>query len=204
MKLLRWLYARPEIVRGEQCTGGAGRRLRDDDAERSNLRAASNPPAAKPHVATASIVSLHCNMGAERHRCEGTRGCVLRCEQLARQWHARGQGFKSPQLHPRSGPDSPSAVPGSPARGSRSAATTVAQADPSPTGAPYRRRWLAPSRGLTFQLRSPPRSGGIRTPTVTVRAHPAPVQNPAAQQGFEPGRQVLFGQGSSGTVRGRT
>src|SRR5215208_1977398 len=23
MKLLRWLYARPEIVRGEQCTGGA-------------------------------------------------------------------------------------------------------------------------------------------------------------------------------------
>jgi hypothetical protein len=28
---------------------------------------------------------------------------------LARQWHARGQGFKSPQLHPRSdaqsGPD---------------------------------------------------------------------------------------------------
>jgi hypothetical protein len=24
---------------------------------------------------------------------------VLRCERLARQWHARGQGFKSPQLH---------------------------------------------------------------------------------------------------------
>jgi hypothetical protein len=27
---------------------------------------------------------------------------MLRCERLARQWHARGQGFKSPQLHPRS------------------------------------------------------------------------------------------------------
>jgi hypothetical protein len=24
---------------------------------------------------------------------------MLRCERLARQWHARGQGFKSPQLH---------------------------------------------------------------------------------------------------------
>ena len=27
---------------------------------------------------------------------------MWRCERLARQWHARGQGFKSPQLHPRS------------------------------------------------------------------------------------------------------
>jgi hypothetical protein len=99
-------------------------------------------------------------------------------------------------------PDSPSAVPGSPARGSRSAATTVAQADPSPTGAPYRRRWLAPSRGLTFQLRSP--RGQVGFERHRDRPSPSgPVQNLAAQQGFERGRQVLFGQGSSGTVRGR-
>jgi hypothetical protein len=33
---------------------------------------------------------------------KATGGYALRREWLARQWHARGQGFKSPQLHPRS------------------------------------------------------------------------------------------------------
>jgi hypothetical protein len=60
--------------------------------------------------------------------------------------------------------DSASAVPGSPAPGSRLAATAVAQADPSPTRASHRRCWPASSRGLTFQMRSPgagKRSGGF-------------------------------------------
>jgi hypothetical protein len=64
-------------------------------------------------------------------------------------------------------PDSASAVPGSPAPGSRLAATAVAQADPSPTRASHRRCWPASSRGLTFQMRSPgagKRSGGSKSP----------------------------------------
>ena len=32
----------------------------------------------------------------------GTDGEAQECEGAARPWHARGQGFKSPQLHPRS------------------------------------------------------------------------------------------------------
>jgi hypothetical protein len=48
-----------------------------------------------------------------------------------------------------------------------------------------------------------PRSGGIRTPTVTVRAHPAPSRIPQLSRGLS-GAGKYFGQGSSGTVRGRT
>jgi hypothetical protein len=35
-------------------------------------------------------------------RCVGTKGGAWHCEPPAHQWHARGQGFKSPQLHRRS------------------------------------------------------------------------------------------------------
>jgi hypothetical protein len=56
-------------------------------------RPASNLPATKPHVASASIVWLHCDLCAEQHRYEATRGCTLKCERLARLWHARSQGF---------------------------------------------------------------------------------------------------------------
>ena len=52
-----------------------------------------------PHAAPCHF---ECHPPAEQRGYEATRGCVLRCERLARQWHARGQGFKSPQLHPRS------------------------------------------------------------------------------------------------------
>jgi len=100
---------------------------------------ASKPPATRPHNATRCTVSRRSHPPAEQRGYEVTRGKVVCCERLARQWHARGQGFKSPQLHPRSEADRASAVPGSPAPGSRSAAIAVAQADPSPTGAPYRR-----------------------------------------------------------------
>jgi hypothetical protein len=31
--------------------------------------------------------------------CVATRGAAWRCEPAAHRWHARGQGFKSPQLH---------------------------------------------------------------------------------------------------------
>src|SRR5829696_9687314 len=61
-----------------------------DDAEASMSRSVSNLPATKPHIATASTASLHCELRAEQHRHEATRGCVLRCEWAARQWHARG------------------------------------------------------------------------------------------------------------------
>jgi hypothetical protein len=99
MKLRRSLYAQPEIIRGQHCTSGAA--WADPERMMPSVRAqlASNLPATRPHITTASTVSLHCNLGAEQRLHEGMRGCVLRCEQLARQWHARGQGFKSPQLH---------------------------------------------------------------------------------------------------------
>jgi hypothetical protein len=42
--------------------------------------------------------------GASQLRdCEGTWCAAWRCEPPAHRWHARGQGFKSPQLHHRSG-----------------------------------------------------------------------------------------------------
>jgi hypothetical protein len=60
---------------------------------------ASNPPATKPHIAADCTVRF----GAIRllTSADGGRrvGYALRREWLARQWHARGQGFKSPQLH---------------------------------------------------------------------------------------------------------
>ena len=65
-------------------------------------RPASNPPATKPHFATDCTASLRRHQSADQRQQQGTYGYVLRHEPLARQWHARGQGFKSPQLHPRS------------------------------------------------------------------------------------------------------
>ena len=63
---------------------------------------ASKPPATRPHNATRCTVSRRSHPPAEQRGYEVTRGKVVCCERLARQWHARGQGFKSPQLHPRS------------------------------------------------------------------------------------------------------
>ena len=86
------LYARPVIVRGQPCTSLLpGADPRDDDAERSNPRSASNPPATKPRLATASTVSLRCHPSAEQRRYGVPRGGTVGCERLARQWHARGQ-----------------------------------------------------------------------------------------------------------------
>jgi hypothetical protein len=62
-------------------------------------RAASNPPATKAHIATGCTVSLRCYLPADQRGPEATGGYGLGREWLARQWHARGQGFKSPQLH---------------------------------------------------------------------------------------------------------
>ena len=50
----------------------------------------------------ARTVAPRCHPPAEYRRSEVTRAKVVGCERLARQWHARGQGFNSPQLHPRS------------------------------------------------------------------------------------------------------
>jgi hypothetical protein len=44
-------------------------------------------------------VSPRSYLSAEQQKDEVTHGSVLRRKRLARQWHARGQGFKSPQLH---------------------------------------------------------------------------------------------------------
>ena len=63
-----------------------------------------------------------------------TGGYALRHEWLARQWHARGQGFKSPQLHPRSTAMFGPTVPESPASGSRSAAIHAARPGPTAQG----------------------------------------------------------------------
>jgi hypothetical protein len=72
---------------------------------------------------------------AGQRRCVGTRGGVVGWKWLARQWHARGQGFKSPQLHPSSEALSASTGPESPASRSRYAATAVARPiQVSPTG----------------------------------------------------------------------
>ena len=60
---------------------------------------ASKPPATRPHNTTRCTVSLRSHPPAEQRGYEVTRGKVVCCERLARQWHARGQGFKSPQLH---------------------------------------------------------------------------------------------------------
>jgi hypothetical protein len=62
-------------------------------------RAASNLPATRLHVASGCNVSLRFRRCADQHQQQGTYGYVLRHEPPARQWHARGQGFKSPQLH---------------------------------------------------------------------------------------------------------
>jgi len=60
---------------------------------------ASKPPATRPHNTTRCTVSRRSHPPAEQRGYEVTRGKVMGCERLARQWHARGQGFKSPQLH---------------------------------------------------------------------------------------------------------
>src|SRR5512132_413986 len=60
---------------------------------------ASKLPATRPHNTTRCTVSLRSHPPAEQRGYEVARGKVVGCEWLARQWHARGQGFKSPQLH---------------------------------------------------------------------------------------------------------
>src|SRR5215207_2926907 len=62
-------------------------------------RAASNLPATRLHVASGCTVLLRFRRCADQRQQQGTYGYVLRHEPPARQWHARGQGFKSPQLH---------------------------------------------------------------------------------------------------------
>jgi len=55
--------------------------------------------------ATRSLTPPHDpTLGSAAHLrgCVETRGAARRCEPPAHRWHARGQGFKSPQLHPRS------------------------------------------------------------------------------------------------------
>jgi hypothetical protein len=47
-------------------------------------------------------VSLRRHPRADKPLRKVTSGYALGRERRARQWHARGQGFKSPQLHPRS------------------------------------------------------------------------------------------------------
>jgi hypothetical protein len=48
-------------------TGPVEPHARDGPLGASVRRAASNPPATKPHVATASTVSLDCDLCAEQH-----------------------------------------------------------------------------------------------------------------------------------------
>src|SRR5215216_6402147 len=60
---------------------------------------ASKPPATRPCNTTRCTVSFRSHPPAEQRGYEVTRGKVVCCERPARQWHARGQGFKSPQLH---------------------------------------------------------------------------------------------------------
>src|SRR5215217_1566627 len=60
---------------------------------------ASKPPATRPCNTTRCAVSFRSHPPAEQRGYEVTRGKVVCCERPARQWHARGQGFKSPQLH---------------------------------------------------------------------------------------------------------
>jgi hypothetical protein len=60
---------------------------------------ASKPPATRPRNTTRCTVSRRSHPPAEQRGHEVTRGKVMGCERLAHRWHARGQGFKSPQLH---------------------------------------------------------------------------------------------------------
>jgi hypothetical protein len=83
------------------------------------------------------------------------RGFVVALMAGIPRWHARGQGFKSPQLHPRSdglfAVDRPwIARPGQQIGSNRRRAGRFVA-----TGRPTRQCWLALSRGLTGQMQSP-------------------------------------------------
>jgi hypothetical protein len=121
-------------------------------------------PETMPRFATPTYVSPR---GLSRSTCGNVVEQTVRCR--GSRWpHGHGmqgvRGSNPLSSTPGQRPDPASAAPGSPAPGSRLAATAVAQADPSPTGASHRRCWPASSRDLTFQMRSPgagKRSGGF-------------------------------------------
>jgi hypothetical protein len=69
-----------------------------------------------------------------------TNGCVLGCERLARRWHARGQGFKSPQLHPRSKALSAADRPPIPALAQQIRSNRQGAANPRPSSALFSRQ----------------------------------------------------------------
>jgi hypothetical protein len=128
MKLRRSFYDRREIIRGQQCTGGAfpggrgllerwrrcscPRRSRRGPCQRF-ARNCATPSLTSPHdptlTAPLTSVVVWVREGPARGR-----------ELPAHQWHASGQGFTYPQLNSRS-----TALSGldreSPASGSRSA-----------------------------------------------------------------------------------
>ena len=91
---------------------------------------ASKPPATRPHNATRRTVSRRSHPPAEQRGYEVTRGKVVCRERLARQWHARGQGFKSPQLHPRSEALSPLDRPRIARLGQQIGSNLFSKADP--------------------------------------------------------------------------
>jgi hypothetical protein len=102
MKLRRSLYARPVIVRGQHCTAGA--RAHRGAGRTMTLRRlcpelpaiCQQPSLTSPQPAPCRFIAI-CLLSSTDMRQRVV--CVLRCERAARQWHARGQGFKSPQLH---------------------------------------------------------------------------------------------------------
>jgi hypothetical protein len=108
MALRRSLHARPAIVGGEDSTPPAvpvacGRGLSGRWCRRSchRLLAGSCQRFAR-NCATRNLTPLHDPaLGTASHLrcCKGTKGPARRCELPAHRWHARGQGFKSPQLH---------------------------------------------------------------------------------------------------------
>jgi hypothetical protein len=67
MKRRRSLYLDPKSSEDSTAPQVRAHREADrgDDAEASVSRTASNLPATKPHIATASTVSLHCDLCAE-------------------------------------------------------------------------------------------------------------------------------------------
>jgi hypothetical protein len=99
-----------------------------DDAEASVSRTASNLPATKPHIATASTVSVHCDLCAEQRGYEVTRGKVVGRERLARNGMQGVRGSNPLSSTPGQRPNLALTGPESPASRSRFAAMRAVSA----------------------------------------------------------------------------
>jgi hypothetical protein len=140
------------------CPPGGGHRGRASPSTRAGnrylqVRASSFSPAVPPacHKQRSRAVSSGQPRSLREDRWAGRPSPDLRWGRRPKLHGMQGVRGSNPlSSTPGQRPDPASAAPGSPAPGSRLAATAVEQADPSPTGASHRRCWLASSRGLTF------------------------------------------------------